>query len=205
MSNYSGVQTGRMGNLFTGALVAPGADHTIYVVLDSGILLTVVNTRLTNEFNRAVEVGYDLDTDPALLQVLEYSAIATTGGGHLIQDEGTSLTQRSNLNFIGEGVTAEDDGTSDTTRITIPGNSFAFPASDNNYYVAYNNSWATIPLLGIREAPTDDGKYVRRNGAWEALPAFEPQRRYELLMQDGVSSPPIPLETEDGSDWLYQD
>ena len=145
MSNYSGVQTGRMGNLFTGALVASGADHTIYVVLDSGILLTVVNTRLTNEFNRAVEIGYDLDTDPALLQVLEYSAIATTGGGHLIQNEGTSLTQRSKLNFIGNGVTAEDDGTSDTTRVTIPGNSFAFPASDNNYYVARNGAWVEMP------------------------------------------------------------
>jgi hypothetical protein len=26
----------------------------------------------------------------------------------------------------------------------------------------------------------------------------------ELLMQDGVSSPPVPLETEAGTDWLYQ-
>jgi preprotein translocase subunit SecE len=26
----------------------------------------------------------------------------------------------------------------------------------------------------------------------------------ELLMQDGVTSPPVPLETEDGTDWLYQ-
>jgi hypothetical protein len=26
----------------------------------------------------------------------------------------------------------------------------------------------------------------------------------ELLMQDGVSSPPVPLETEDGTDWLYE-
>jgi predicted GH43/DUF377 family glycosyl hydrolase len=27
----------------------------------------------------------------------------------------------------------------------------------------------------------------------------------EVLMQDGVTSPPIPLETEDGSDWLFAD
>lgn len=27
----------------------------------------------------------------------------------------------------------------------------------------------------------------------------------ELLMQDGVSSPPVPIETEDGTDWLYAD
>lgn len=26
-----------------------------------------------------------------------------------------------------------------------------------------------------------------------------------LLMQDGVTSPPVPIETEDGSDWLYAD
>jgi hypothetical protein len=26
----------------------------------------------------------------------------------------------------------------------------------------------------------------------------------ELLMQDGVSSPPVPLETEGGTDWLYE-
>jgi len=27
----------------------------------------------------------------------------------------------------------------------------------------------------------------------------------ELLMQDGVTSPPVPIETEAGDDWLYQD
>lgn len=26
----------------------------------------------------------------------------------------------------------------------------------------------------------------------------------ELLMQDGVTSPPVPIELEDGSDWLYE-
>jgi hypothetical protein len=27
----------------------------------------------------------------------------------------------------------------------------------------------------------------------------------ELLMADGVTSPPVPIETEAGDDWLYQD
>lgn len=26
----------------------------------------------------------------------------------------------------------------------------------------------------------------------------------ELLMTDGVSSPPVPVTTEDGTDWLYE-
>lgn len=29
--------------------------------------------------------------------------------------------------------------------------------------------------------------------------------RGEVLMADGVTSPPVPLETEAGDDWLYQD
>lgn len=40
------------------------------------------------------------------------------GGGHAIQDEGAPLTQRSTLNFVGEGVTAADIG--GKTVITIP-------------------------------------------------------------------------------------
>jgi hypothetical protein len=27
----------------------------------------------------------------------------------------------------------------------------------------------------------------------------------ELLMQDGITAPPVPIETEAGDDWLYQD
>lgn len=46
---------------------------------------------------------------------------APAGGGHTIQDEGTPLTQRTNLNFVGAGVTATDDAGNDATVVTIPG------------------------------------------------------------------------------------
>lgn len=39
--------------------------------------------------------------------------------GHVIQEEGSPLTQRPAMNFIGAGVTATDDG--ETTNVTIPG------------------------------------------------------------------------------------
>lgn len=45
--------------------------------------------------------------------------VSTTGGGHTIQDEGVSLTQRTNLNFVGAGVTATDDSANDATKVTI--------------------------------------------------------------------------------------
>jgi len=44
-----------------------------------------------------------------------------TGGGHTIEDEGTLLTQRTNLNFVGAGVTVTDDAGNDATVVTIPG------------------------------------------------------------------------------------
>jgi len=42
------------------------------------------------------------------------------GGGHTIEDEGTPLTQRTNLNFVGAGVAATDDAGNDATVVTIP-------------------------------------------------------------------------------------
>lgn len=43
----------------------------------------------------------------------------TGGGGHTIQDEGVPLTQRTNLNFVGAGVTVTDDSANDATKVTI--------------------------------------------------------------------------------------
>jgi len=48
------------------------------------------------------------------------SAISKTAG-HTIQDEGTPLTARANLNFIGAGVTATDNAGTGATDVTIPG------------------------------------------------------------------------------------
>jgi hypothetical protein len=43
------------------------------------------------------------------------------GGGHVIMDEGGDLTQRTNLDFVGGGVTVTDDAGADSTIVTIPG------------------------------------------------------------------------------------
>ena len=42
-------------------------------------------------------------------------------GGHIIQDEGTDLPDQVYLDFIGVGVTAEDDPENGATTVTIPG------------------------------------------------------------------------------------
>jgi hypothetical protein len=42
-----------------------------------------------------------------------------SGGGHTIQDEGTPLTQRTKLNFVGAGVTVTDDAGNDASVVTV--------------------------------------------------------------------------------------
>lgn len=56
----------------------------------------------------------EADLDPAVTGKLNKT------GGHTIQDEGTPLTQQSNLNFVGAGVVASVGG-EDTTIVTIAG------------------------------------------------------------------------------------
>jgi len=45
----------------------------------------------------------------------------SSGSGHIVQDEGSPLTARANINFVGAGVTATDDSGNDATVVTIPG------------------------------------------------------------------------------------
>lgn len=62
----------------------------------------------------------------------DWVALTGTGGGsggHTIQEEGSSMTTRTNLNFTGAGVTVSDDSANDQTDVVIPGGT-ADPASE---------------------------------------------------------------------------
>jgi len=43
----------------------------------------------------------------------------SSGGGHVIENEGTPLTQRAKLNFVGGGVAVTDDSGDDASVVTI--------------------------------------------------------------------------------------
>lgn len=64
--------------------------------------------------------GYVLTADSGQATGLAWSA-GGAGGGHTIQDEGSSLTQRTTLDFQGAGVVATDNGSK--TVVTISGGS----------------------------------------------------------------------------------
>jgi len=50
-------------------------------------------------------------------------------GGHTIQEEGSSLTQRTKLNFIGASITATDDSHNDATKITVTATGASLPVT----------------------------------------------------------------------------
>jgi hypothetical protein len=90
----------------------------------------------------AYGVGWDGDTTTAPSKNAVYDKIETLGGGHTIQDEGTPLTARTNLNFVGAGVEATDDAGNDATIVTINGGGGG--SSVVKYYV--NNSYVVDKL-----------------------------------------------------------
>jgi len=75
------------------------------------------------------------------------SLISASGSGHTIQDEGTPLTQRTNLNFAGSTVTVTDDAGNDATLVTITGTSGSDLDLDFGYYEPVTNGDATDPGL----------------------------------------------------------
>jgi len=84
-------------------------------------------------------------------------------GKHIIQDEGTTLAARKNLDFTGAGVTATDDATNDKTVVTIPGG--GGPTVDTKA-----NLEATTPAegsLGFSNDSHELGTYT--GAAWEWL------------------------------------
>ena len=71
------------------------------------------------------------------------------GGGHTIEDEGTPLTDRSALNFVGAGVTVTDDAGNDATVVTIPGNGAAPLFA--NFTPSITASWASVMTIGAAQ------------------------------------------------------
>lgn len=86
-----------------------------------------------------------------------------SGGGHTIQDEGTPLTQRTNLNFVGAGVTVTDDSGNDATVVTISTSAGAGYQAVTSGSVNGSNTvftWATAP-----NAISVDGVILRKTAS----------------------------------------
>lgn len=81
------------------------------------------------------------------------------GGGHTIEDEGISLTQRTALNFVGAGVTVTDDAGNDATVVTINAGGDALVANPLSQFAATTSA----QLAGIISDETGTGSLVFSN------------------------------------------
>lgn len=97
----------------TGAISAVPAWDTLMAA-------DLPNTAVTpGTYGDAANVGqFTVDAQGRITAAVDVPITAT--GGHVIQDEGTPLTQRANLDFVGSGVTATDDAGDDASVVTIP-------------------------------------------------------------------------------------
>lgn len=87
-----------------------------------------INAAAGQTLNGQPTAVINVDDGAALLRIVgenRYSIVTTfsagTLGGHVIEDEGNPLPQRPNLNFIGGGVEAYDDGLNNETVVDVIG------------------------------------------------------------------------------------
>ena len=143
---------------------------------------------------------------------------ATGGaGGHIIEDEGTPLTERANLNFVGEGVTVTDDAVNDRTIVTVPGYQHIVnedhSATCNGVIVQFSTSdtflagSTVVTLNGITQRPGSGNSYVEDVGLGSITFATAPHTGDELLISyvksgvgAGTSTPADIYIDDDGSD-----
>jgi len=136
-------------------VVADAADDTLTLAAGTGITIatnatsdtvTITNSATgANAFGTVAVSGQDNVVADSTGDTLTLAAgsnvtltttagsdtvtIAAAGGGHTIQEEGSSLTQRTNLNFVGAGVTATDDSGNNATKVTVTPTGASLPVT----------------------------------------------------------------------------
>jgi len=109
------LERGTNGQLLIGQTVADSQYKTISgdATIDETGALTLANTTVTPGAYTLSNIT--IDSKGRITSAANGSAT----GGHTIQDEGSSLPQRTKLNFVGGSVAATDDAGNDATIVTI--------------------------------------------------------------------------------------
>lgn len=106
---------GTWGSAITNFKGDKGDTGDAVVVKKAG---TPVGTRAGINFIEGTNVTLTVSDDAGNNEV-DVTITAAGGSGHTIQEEGTPLTARAALNFVGTGVAATDDSGNDATVVTI--------------------------------------------------------------------------------------
>jgi len=106
-----------------GNTITAGADGKLYSAAGAGESTTVSDTATVDLTLTGSDITADVIENALTLTESQISDL--THNGHTIQDETTPLTQRSNLDFQGGGVTVTDNAGGDKTIVTITGTEIA--------------------------------------------------------------------------------
>lgn len=131
---------------FTGVTPTVDADGAIKVPITAATADNI--TGLIDEGSNITITGTGTSGDPYVI------SSTGGGGGHTIQDEGTPLTQRTNLNFVGAGVTVTDDSGNDATVVTISGGGGTIDGSGTTNEITYWVDSNTVGALPVATYPS---------------------------------------------------
>ena len=134
-------------------------------------------------------------------------------GGHVIQEEGTPLTARANLNFIGASVTATDNAGNDATDVTITGgavletrqqlnvtnsnytDALALNAATNVVEITFNaaltNNWAPSSITGAVKGRSYTFEFIKEANYTAALASTT-----NVYFDDDIDPLLVPLKDE---------
>jgi hypothetical protein len=123
----------------TGILANAAGTYTLATGLAAGRYIVGI-------YNGA---GFTFTINPTAGAVITTPADWKLLDQELVLDEGTALTRRSKIDFVGAGVTATDDAANDKTVITVPGGSGPDPST-----MLYKGAWAAGTTYHAREVVT---------------------------------------------------
>jgi len=137
--------------------------------LTSGEVLFIQDLSSQSAYNASNVVKMNSNNGGSALQILrvnsagnalEWATINLGSAYNTVQEEGVSLTQRTILNFVGDGITASDDGINSRTNITLDAtlNSISNlgTAADKTIYTTGVDTWAETTLTAFGRSLIDD-------------------------------------------------
>jgi hypothetical protein len=93
------------------------STNNITINAPSGFTINGQSSFVLSSNNSSVIIRVASNTN----YIAQYSMVSGGVSGHVIQDEGTPLTQRTNLNFVGAGVTVTDSALTNASIVTVSG------------------------------------------------------------------------------------